>query len=374
MRSLILLLLSLLATSTFAQTPAAPTVTSVTQSANKLFAVVSWTSSDSCPLFCFYTVYRDGDIAIDSRADMGEGSFTMAIYFGEGATDLTYGTHSFYVVKQSLVFDMSTMTTTWSFSPSSNVVTATFVPPPPPVLPPGDVVGDPQFMGLKGQLYQVHGAPNEVFSIISDNDLQYNSKFVYLDQGECPTSDGKPVDTACFTHPGTYLGDLGLETAAGDRVFIRAGGAAFGFAKTELNGQKLEIGEIVPLAPNGFVVRNSSHVLTIQAGNFRLEFTNSDSFVNQVVEMLDTSRTTSHGLLGQSWSTKVHNAKATIPWIEGTVWDYAVEDHKVFSDKFTFNKFERREGKKLAKYTSKMQSTLQQLTQQTKDRLIKRKN
>src|SRR4051812_35852070 len=97
MRSALLILFSLLATYTLAQAPSAPTLTAVTQSENRLFAVVSWTSTYSCPVFCYFQIYRDDDVYVDSKVDLGEGSFSFSIYFGEAASDLTYGTHSFYV-------------------------------------------------------------------------------------------------------------------------------------------------------------------------------------------------------------------------------------------------------------------------------------
>ena len=48
----------------------------------------------------------------------------------------------------------------------------------------GQVVGDPQFVGLRGQNYQIHGVAGEIYSIVSDADLQYNSRFVFLSEGE----------------------------------------------------------------------------------------------------------------------------------------------------------------------------------------------
>jgi hypothetical protein len=59
----------------------------------------------------------------------------------------------------------------------------------------GFVVGDPQFVGLRGQSYQIHGVSGEIYNLVSDGDVQYNSRFVFLDQGECPRStDGSRRD------------------------------------------------------------------------------------------------------------------------------------------------------------------------------------
>lgn len=187
--------------------------------------------------------------------------------------------------------------------------------------------------------------PNEVFNIISDIDFQYNSRFIYLSTGQCPTMDGRKLDTPCFTHPGTYLGELALQSSAGDKLYLQAGSASEGFQAVVLNDNPLEEGDFIDLTPLTdrpipYVTRNSSHTVTVQMGNFWLEFTNSDLFVNQRVAMLDATSTTSHGLLGQTWSGKIYDADASIPWIEGNVWDYAMADHELFSHRFVFNQFE----------------------------------
>ena len=78
------------------------------------------------------------------------------------------------------------------------------------------VLGDPQFVGLRGQSYQIHGVDNTVYNLISDAMVQLNARFVYLDQGEClRDADGLPLFT-CWTHPGSYLTALGLQTATGE--------------------------------------------------------------------------------------------------------------------------------------------------------------
>ena len=46
--------------------------------------------------------------------------------------------------------------------------------------PPTHVVGDPQFAGLRGQDYQVHGIDGGVYNVISSSLMQLNSKFVFL--------------------------------------------------------------------------------------------------------------------------------------------------------------------------------------------------
>ena len=133
-------------------------------------------------------------------------------------------------------------------------------------------------------------------------------------------------------------------TSAGDRLYLKAGAASDGFAVVTLNDEQLDTDVYTPLRAlpgreQPWVVRNSSHALTVQMGNFWLEFINSDLFINQRVAMVDASLKTSHGLLGQTWSGRIYDADASIPWIEGKVWDYATADHELFSHRFVYNQF-----------------------------------
>ena len=92
------------------------------------------------------------------------------------------------------------------------------------------VLGDPQFAGLRGQDYQVHGVDGGIYNIVSDKYMQLNSKFVFLTGPRpcpmIPTTGRKSV--ACFAHDGSYLGNLALRTNAGARVLIESGPAETG--------------------------------------------------------------------------------------------------------------------------------------------------
>jgi hypothetical protein len=208
--------------------------------------------------------------------------------------------------------------------------------------PPNDggfIVGDPQFVGLRGQSYQVHGVSGEIldYNIVSDADLQYNSRFVFLNQGECPVVDGRK-QKGCFSHPGSYLGELGLKTRSGDKIHLVTGDAKTGFATVEVNGKPLAIGDTVLLADNlGSVSMNSTHLASVQVGNWDFAFENSDRFVNQRVRVLDARGLRSHGLLGQTWrETTYPNA---IKYIQGQVDDYVIRENDIFGDNFVFNTF-----------------------------------
>ena len=201
----------------------------------------------------------------------------------------------------------------------------------------GQVVGDPQFVGLRGQNYQVHGVDGEIYNIVSDADLQYNSRFVFLSSGKCPVIDGRKAKS-CWSHPGSYLGELGLKTKNGDKIHIVAGSAKQGFATVEVNGAQVNMDDTILLAGDlGSVSRNSSHVISVQVGNWDFVFENSDMFVNQKVRVLDSRGMRSHGLLGQTWREATYpNA---IKYIAGQVDDYVIRENDIFGDNFVFNAF-----------------------------------
>jgi hypothetical protein len=79
--------------------------------------------------------------------------------------------------------------------------------------------GDPQFFGLIGQSFQVHGLDNTVYTIISHRDVGVNASFGFLTGPlPCPTverslnDNNKPESISCWSHAGSYLSELGLFT------------------------------------------------------------------------------------------------------------------------------------------------------------------
>jgi hypothetical protein len=52
------------------------------------------------------------------------------------------------------------------------------------------VLGDPQFMGLRGQSFQVHGIDGAVYNLVTSTSSQVNSRFVFLSKGRCPMVEG----------------------------------------------------------------------------------------------------------------------------------------------------------------------------------------
>jgi len=72
-----------------------------------------------------------------------------------------------------------------------------------------------------------------------------------------------------------------------------------------------------------------------------VELENSDMFLNlRAVRVASSawSSLASHGLLGQTWSSKRHSGK--IEAIEGEVDDYMIGENTVFGDSFVFNRYQ----------------------------------
>ena len=69
------------------------------------------------------------------------------------------------------------------------------------------ISGDPQFVGFRGQSYQVHGIPGQIYDIVSTPRMQVNARFIFLSSGVCPRELRKSY---CYTHPGTFLGEVGI--------------------------------------------------------------------------------------------------------------------------------------------------------------------
>ena len=219
----------------------------------------------------------------------------------------------------------------------------------------GGAVGDPMFQGFMGQSYQVHGVHNTVYSLISDALVQVNAVFVFLTEGRCPSAAlDLPLQSACWSHPGSYLGRLTLQSIAGDAIDVVAGAADTGFSRVVANGRELQVGEEwIGLEVSGVqhpyahhLSRSHctllhSHVLQCHVGLYSLTVSNSDGFVNlHEVSVGDwtalTHEVRSHGLLGQSWRRRVGGEE--VPGVEGLVDDYAEQDNDAFGTKTRFNK------------------------------------
>ena len=227
-------------------------------------------------------------------------------------------------------------------------------------LPSSPVMGEPHFVGLLGQLYNVPGlrGDGEVYNLISDAVLQLNARFTFLSSGRCDTDvvTGEPL-YACWTRPGMYLTAIGLRTAAGDTVEVHAGEASRGFDSLIENVHRVAItpgGEEMewPVPMTHLSADDSLPPLTIQridnrtliianAGLYTLTLHNSDSFVTLQVELLSMSRLVrrerSHGLIGQTWLLRTDGLEAAS--IEGRVDEYREQRDELLGRTFVFNRF-----------------------------------
>jgi len=204
---------------------------------------------------------------------------------------------------------------------------------------PSSVVGDPQFVGLRGQSYQVHGIDGAVYNIISESNTQVNAKFVFLSEGECPVIGGV-AEKNCWSHPGSYLGEMSFQQKVDGELhqaLLVAGDAKSGFASIQLDGKTLSVGDTFTYGTFS-VSYKTKYTVSITTENYSFELSNSDMFINQAVSSrVPLSKLRSHGLLGQTHSTKVYATAAR--YIEGEVDDYVIADNNIFGTDFAYNQF-----------------------------------
>ena len=190
------------------------------------------------------------------------------------------------------------------------------------------VLGDPQFVGLLGQSFQVHGLDHAVYNLLVDGPLLVNARFRFLSSGRCPSTAAPP--TNCWSHPGSYLGELGVVSPNHSRLHILSGAWDEGFASVTLDG------EVVPVGANmtapGIAVHLLSHYqLWLQSGNFELTIDNSDRFVNiaQLRVLHWSAVHNTHGLLGQTWQRRPNKHGGQVPYIEGDIDDYVEQNDDI---------------------------------------------
>ena len=205
--------------------------------------------------------------------------------------------------------------------------------------PVSGIVGDPQFVGLRGQQYQVHGIDGAVYNIISEENTQVNSRFVFLTEGDCPVVDGVK-DTNCWSHPGSYLGEMGFQAVVDGtvhRVLVSAGSAKRGFASVQMNYKPLLVGDKVQYGDFSLHLQ-STHTVTVTTDSFEFRLSNSDLFINQAIKLrVPISQLQAHGLIGQTRSTRTY--PTSLRYIEGDVDDYVVADSDIFGADFAYNRF-----------------------------------
>lgn len=207
----------------------------------------------------------------------------------------------------------------------------------------GSACGDPQFVGLRGQSYQIHGIDGAVYNLISSKDTTINSRFEFLTgPRSCPVmpSTGKK-SSACWSHDGSYLSNLAVATAS-EQILLQSGAATSGFSKITVNDRAIAVGESLAFSQGSLSV-NSTHEVTMQVGAFYIEVENIDGFVNlrrvRVAQQDWASLAQDggvHGLLGQTWRNRRYSGR--IPEIEGSPDDYVIESDNMFGADFPYSR------------------------------------
>jgi hypothetical protein len=202
------------------------------------------------------------------------------------------------------------------------------------------VVGDPQFVGLRGQSYQVHGIDGGVYNLVSSATTQVNSRFVFLDHGKCPMFNGIPAQN-CWAHAGSYLGEIGVQqdvNGVTHKLKITAGASTTGFASVTVDDKVMSIGDDMADTKLFQVKYESSHQVIVHTADFIFTFDNSDMFINQAVSVnKPLSQLTAHGLFGQTHKRAVY--ASSVKYIAGEVDDYLVSENDLFGVHFMYNKY-----------------------------------
>ena len=218
-----------------------------------------------------------------------------------------------------------------------------------PAPAPGSVQGDPQFVGLLGQRYQVHGVDGSVYNLISAPTLQVNARFVFLASGVCPSVDGVVVSAvSCWSHAGSYIGSMAVQQRGEDgqvhSVILRAGAATAGFASVLVNGARLSVGESATAGALSLDY-TSTHTVALHTPLFAVQLHSSDRFVNmqQLAARVPLSTLAAqkvHGLLGQTHTRRMY-AGSEVRYVEGAVDDYALDGDELLGSGFVYNRFEQ---------------------------------
>jgi hypothetical protein len=232
--------------------------------------------------------------------------------------------------------------------------------------------GDPQFSGLQGQYFQFHGMADEVFSLVSSRDLQMNALFKFITSGSCDYNN-----TVCWTHPGTYLGQIGMQFGS-NKILLQSGSHSNGM-KVFLNDREIhpslnthrlsnkksnssalmafENQDVFALYSDLMVIRvvNSDYFFNLDfglkdqqillAGSRALQITGEICELESRMHKTQTNTKSMiqkklaetypayplHGLIGQTWRNVVYCGR----YYEGSVDDYVVES--LFGTEHTFN-------------------------------------
>jgi len=162
--------------------------------------------------------------------------------------------------------------------------------------------------------------------------------------------EGHDNFTACFAHPGTYIGEEGIRLG-NDKVHIKAGSFKKGLT-VAVNGQRIQGKHTVKL---GSVELVNHRRVIVNTPVMTLTISNSDKFLNQESALHDHKLLTLgterrvladgeqfhpevplHGLQGQTWRNVEYPSGLEY---EGSINDYHVVDGNLYGTEFVFNQF-----------------------------------
>jgi len=179
-----------------------------------------------------------------------------------------------------------------------------------------------------------------------------NSRVVFLSSGQCPPENIKKTlkSKQCWTHPGSYLSDLGIQTKDGTRLYIQSGDKDMGFSSISFNEKSVDMNSIDSSSPiilsseSLNVTVLSSYTLVLNTEHYEFTIENSDGFINlSEAVILDWSRMVneiqSHGILGQTWRDTAKEKAKELKELEGYVDEYAIYENNVWGYGFAYNKF-----------------------------------
>jgi len=195
-----------------------------------------------------------------------------------------------------------------------------------------------------------------------------NARFVFLASGECPTYSGDDTvqPSNCWSHPGSYFGQLSFITNNGDQIMIQAGNGNEGFNKIMINNETIitEKKEKFPITITGHAKVNNNvdnntqhcsspfimtlhdfHHLSLSYSLWTMEIDNSDMFLNLASVSVSSWSTLvqsvqPHGLLGQTWRILRGNDRGEeVSSIVGRVDDYLEANNDMYGVSTLYNKF-----------------------------------
>lgn len=213
---------------------------------------------------------------------------------------------------------------------------------PPPVYNGGNTSrywGDPHLVGFDGEQYDVMGQGGNIYNMLSDKEVQYNTTFVNWGK---PGADG--------VQP-TVIGEAGIQVGKNLVYFDRSGKAPTVDGKPMSKGEKIDLGDgkFVQWDGSKLIVKTAEYTIDLQVKQPEKNggYIDSNVTINEGVNPL-ADGVNPHGLLGQTadgvkGARKGGDGNQNIQKQGGDVIDGVVDDYKVqtlWDNAFKYNRFQ----------------------------------